>query len=142
MGRGHHFPGTGGKITAINSNSITIEQRDGKTAQVNITDKTKFRKERQDATLADFKVGDEIMVRGASSAEGVWQAEMVGSRPRGGFGGGGNFRDSITAHNTYWNRGFAGLEKPLFAGVLEPREVLRLIAQQPRVGTAKDMRWP
>jgi len=76
MGRGHRGPGVGGTITAISGNTITIKTMDGNTAQVNVTDQTRFRKDRQEAKLADLKVGENVMVRGQQN-NGVWQAEMV-----------------------------------------------------------------
>jgi len=89
MGMGHgpgrRGPGVAGSITAINENSIQIKTMDGKTAQVNLTGSTQFRKERQAAKLTDFKVGDEIFVRGRQSSDGSWQAEMIAARPAGGF---------------------------------------------------------
>jgi hypothetical protein len=65
---------------------------DGSTAQINVTDKTRFRKERQDAKLADLKVGDMIFVRGQKGSDGVWQADMVGVPPQGMMG---NFREGL-----------------------------------------------
>jgi hypothetical protein len=80
--RGPRLPGVGGTITAISATSITLKTVDGQTAQVSLSDKTQFRKERQPAKLADFKVGDDIMVRGEQK-DGAWQAEMVAARPAG-----------------------------------------------------------
>jgi hypothetical protein len=77
-------PGVAGTITAINDGSITVKTRDGKTAQVNLNGQTRFRKERQDAKLADFKIGDEIFVRGQPAGADAWTAEVVASRPAGG----------------------------------------------------------
>jgi ribosomal protein L21E len=85
-GRYRRFMGVAGTITAINSDSITVKTRNGQTAQVNLTDKTQYRKERQAAQLSDFKVGDEIVVRGQPAGQGAWQAEMVAERPAGSFG--------------------------------------------------------
>lgn len=81
---GRRGPGVAGTITAINDGSITVKTRDGKTAQVNLSDKTQFRKERQAAKLTDFKVGDEIFVRGQPAGADTWSAEVVGARPAGG----------------------------------------------------------
>ena len=85
MGRPRRGPGTAGTITALGADSITIKTMDGKTAEVKLSDKTQFRKERQAATLSDFKVGDEIFVRGQQGTDGAWQAEIVAARPAGGF---------------------------------------------------------
>lgn len=88
--QGRRFPGVGGTVTAINGNTFTIKQMDGSTAQVQVSDKTRYRKNRQDAQLSDFKVGDMVMVRGEQK-DGVWQADMLAARPAGmgmGMGGG------------------------------------------------------
>ena len=87
-------PGVAGTITAINADSMVLKTRDGQTAQVSLSDKTQFSKERQPAKLADFKVGDEVFVRGTSAGGNSWQAEMVGTRPAGGFGT-GNMGDAL-----------------------------------------------
>src|SRR5882724_5190028 len=63
-GGGRRGPGVAGTITAISGNSITVKTMDGSTAQVNITDQTRFRKERQDVKLTDLKVGDNIFAHG------------------------------------------------------------------------------
>ena len=81
--QGRRGPGVAGTITAINGNTITVKTMDGNTAQVTVTDKTRYRKERQDAALTDLKVGDNIFVRGEKSSEGVVQAEMVAVPPQG-----------------------------------------------------------
>jgi hypothetical protein len=79
---GAGWPGFGGTITAISETSMTVKTLDGQTAQVNLSDKTQFRKERQPAKLSDFKVGDDIVVRGEQK-DGVWQAEVVAARRAG-----------------------------------------------------------
>jgi Domain of unknown function (DUF5666) len=93
-GQYHRFMGVMGTITAINSDSITVKTRNGQSAQVNLSDKTQYRKDREAAQLSDFKVGDEIVVRGQPAGPGVWQADMVGARPAGGPGM-GRFREGL-----------------------------------------------
>jgi hypothetical protein len=78
---GRRGPGTAGTITAISADSITLKTRDGKTEQVNLTQTTQFRKERQAATASDFKVGDEVFVRGQEAGTDTWNAEVVAARP-------------------------------------------------------------
>jgi Domain of unknown function (DUF5666) len=78
--------GVAGTITAISSDSLTVKTMDGATAQVKLTDKTQYRKQRQAAKLEDFKVGDQIFVRGQPAGEDAWQAEVVVARLAGGFG--------------------------------------------------------
>ncbi len=89
---GHRGPGVAGTITAINGNTITIKTMDGNSATVNLTDQTRFRKERQDAKLTDLKVGDNVFVRGEKGSDGAIQAEMVAVPPQGMMG---NFREGL-----------------------------------------------
>jgi len=96
---GRRRPGVMGTITAITANSITVKTRDGETVTVSFNDQTQFTKDRQPAKLADFKVGDMIFVRGQSTGQNAWQAEMIGART-GGVGGGagmggGGMRDAL-----------------------------------------------
>jgi hypothetical protein len=60
--------------------------------QVSLSDKTQFRKDRQLAKFADFKVGDMVFVRGERGDDGVWKAEIVGSFSGRGPGEGGGPR--------------------------------------------------
>jgi hypothetical protein len=92
-GRGGSF----GKITAINGNSLEITKPDGTKVNVKLSSTTEFRKDRQPAKIADFKVGDSVMVRGDENSDHSVTAQMVAGRTgegpggggRGGFGGGG-----------------------------------------------------
>jgi hypothetical protein len=79
--------GTFGAITQIKGDTLTLEGREGKTETVKVSDATKYRREGQDAKLADFKVGDRVFVAGELK-DGVWTAQMVGSGRAGGPGGG------------------------------------------------------
>ena len=88
------FTGVAGTITAVNPGSLVVKTMDGHTAQVALNDKTQYRKDRQTATLADFKVGDQIMVRGEPSGDNAWVAERLATRPAGGPGE-QNFRDAL-----------------------------------------------
>ncbi len=76
-----------GKITAIHSDSIEITRADNTSATVKFSDKTQYRKDRQEAKRTDFKVGDMIFVRGEEDTDHTWTAEMIGSRSGGGPGG-------------------------------------------------------
>lgn len=84
---GEHGRGLLGKITAIQEDSIEISRPDGSTVKVKLTDQTQFRKDRQPAKLADFKVGDIIFVRGEVNPDFTWTAQLVGSRNMSGPGG-------------------------------------------------------
>ncbi|MGA8493355.1 MAG: DUF5666 domain-containing protein [Terriglobales bacterium] len=77
---GHRPPGIAGTIAAIDAHAITIKTRDGQTTQVTLDDKTQYRKDRGAATLADFKVGDMIFVRGEKTGDNAWQADTVATR--------------------------------------------------------------
>ncbi len=81
---GEHRPGTGGTITAIQDGSVTIKTLEGKTVTAQISGQTQFRKDRQPAKLSDFKVGDMVMVRGQSTGENTWQADLVATRTNAG----------------------------------------------------------
>ena len=88
--------GAFGKITAIQSDSIEIAGQDGTKSSFKLTSGTEFRKDRQPAKIADFKVGDSVIVRTdpeSGNAVGA-TALMVAAAPqgfggRGGSGGGG-----------------------------------------------------
>jgi Domain of unknown function (DUF5666) len=82
-----------GKITAMHDGTIELAQPDGKTVTVKVSKDTEFRKDRQPAKAADFKVGDIVMVRGDENPDHTVTAKMIGARsggPGGPGGGGGN----------------------------------------------------
>ncbi len=91
QGRGGPMEGHGvaGKITAISSGSMELTRPDGTTVTVKLTDSTEFRKDRQPAKIADFKVGDLVFVRGDENADHTYTAQMIGARSGNGPGGGG-----------------------------------------------------
>ena len=78
---GREFRGVGGQITEISGSTLKIKQRDGSIATANTSASTRFRKEGQQASLSNFKVGDNVMVRGESASENVWTAQVVASMP-------------------------------------------------------------
>src|SRR5207302_7140281 len=80
-----------GKITAINKGSLELTRPDRTTATVKLTDKTEYRKDRQSAKLADFKVGDLVFVRGEENADHSVTAQLIGGRSGGGAQGGRGF---------------------------------------------------
>jgi len=75
------FRGAFGQITEISGSTLKLKLRDGSTGTVNTTADTKFRKEREQAKLSDFKVGDTIAVRGDSSVDKIWTAQVVSLAP-------------------------------------------------------------
>lgn len=80
-----------GKITAINKGSFELAKPDGTTQTVKLTDKTEFRKDRQAAKPADFKVGDVVIVRGEENADHSVTAQTIGGRSVSGAQGGRGF---------------------------------------------------
>jgi preprotein translocase subunit YajC len=85
---GERRPGVAGKLTAVHGESLEVTRPDGTVVTVKISGSTQFRKEREAAKLSDFKVGDNVFVRGEENADHTWTAEMTHERPAGGFGGG------------------------------------------------------
>ena len=81
-GRRGNFQGTGGTITAIDGDTLTLKTLNGGTATVKLTNSTMYRRDGQPAKLADFKVGDMVMVRGETSGENTWTAQGVMANPR------------------------------------------------------------
>ena len=77
-----------GKITAMHDGAIELTGPDGQVTTVKLTSQTEFRKDRQPAKAADFKVGDTVMVRGDQNPDHTVTAKMIGGRT-GGPGGGG-----------------------------------------------------
>ncbi|GEM_PF-548199 len=78
---GREFRGTAGQITEISGSTLKIKLRDGSIGTVNITSDTRFRKAGQQAQLSDFKVGDNVMVRGDSTGDKTWTAQVIGEGP-------------------------------------------------------------
>lgn len=97
QGQGRNGGGQGGprplfgKITAIHDGSIDIASPEGQGVTVKVTPETEFRKDREPAKIADFKVGDMVMVRGDKNADNTVTAKVIGARTGGpgGPGGGG-----------------------------------------------------
>ncbi|HKW32329.1 MAG TPA: DUF5666 domain-containing protein [Candidatus Acidoferrum sp.] len=79
----------GGKITAIKDGALELTRMDGGSVTVKLTDKTEYRKDRQSAKLADFKVGDMVLIRMEGSGDQDLTAVVVAGRTGGGPGGPG-----------------------------------------------------
>lgn len=105
-------PGTGGTITAMEGQTITLKTMNGGPATVKITDQTRFSKARQEAKLADFKVGDTILVRGEETGANTYTAQRVIAAPA----GGGNMMQMMAE----------GMGKQFIAGKVEKIEELKL----------------
>jgi len=72
--------GIAGTIGEIKKDGFTVKTLQGKTVTVKVTSETRFRKDRQDAKLADFKPGDMVMVGGEPAGSDAWTARFVASR--------------------------------------------------------------
>ena len=79
----------GGKIAAIKDGAIELTRMDGGSVTVKLTEKTEYRKERQSAKLADFKVGDMVFIRTEGEGDQNLTALMVAGRTGNGPGGPG-----------------------------------------------------
>jgi hypothetical protein len=77
------FQGVVGTITAINKNQLSLKTMDGKAVAVNLSADTHYRKDRQPASLTDFKVGEVVMVGGDPAGENTWNARFVATRSGG-----------------------------------------------------------
>ena len=75
-----------GKVTALRDGVMEITKPDGGLVVVKLTSQTAFRKDRVEAKLTDFKVGDIVMVRGDENPDHSVTAKLVGGRT-GGQGG-------------------------------------------------------
>src|SRR6266446_3690064 len=104
-----------GKITAINKGSMEVARPDGTTATVKLTDKTEYRKDRQSAKLADFKVGDMVFVRGEENADHSVTAQLIGGGTGGIIGG----------------RGFGELGKDFVVGEVKSVDAPKLTVLRP-----------
>ena len=78
-----------GKITAIKAGALELAGMDGASVTVKLTDKTEYRKDRQSAKLADFKVGDTVMIRAEGGGDQDLTALLVAGRTGSGPGGQG-----------------------------------------------------
>jgi hypothetical protein len=72
--------GIAGTIGEIKKDGFTVKTLQGKTVTVKVTSETRFRKDRQDAKLADFKPGDMVMVGGEPAGNDAWTARFVSAR--------------------------------------------------------------
>ena len=72
-----------GKITAVHEQSMEITKADGGVVVVKLTNQTVYRKDRADAKITDFKVGDVVMVRGDQNPDHSVTAKLVGGRTGG-----------------------------------------------------------
>jgi Domain of unknown function (DUF5666) len=74
---------TNGTIRTVTADGMTVKKMDGTTVTIKATKDTMFRRERQEAKLSDFKVGDSVIVAGDSAADNVVTAKLIALRPSG-----------------------------------------------------------
>jgi hypothetical protein len=74
------LPTTAGTVTAVGTNSITVEQRDGTTATIHVDGGTTFNVAgNADAKIGDVTVGMRIVAEGERNADGSLDATRVGA---------------------------------------------------------------
>jgi hypothetical protein len=81
--------GVMGKITSIKDGALELTRMDGGSVTLKLTDKTEYRKDRQSAKLADFKVGDMVLIRTEGEGDQNLTALVVAGRTGNGQGGPG-----------------------------------------------------
>jgi hypothetical protein len=85
------LPVTGGEVTAIDGNTITVIQPGGTSATIHVDGETTYRVNGAAGALSDVKVGSFIVAEGTQRADGSLDAAQVrvGLRGHGGFKGPG-----------------------------------------------------
>ena len=87
-GSGMQGHGTIGRITSMNADTLVVAKPGGSTVTIKLTGNTEFRKDREPAKLADFKVGDFVMVRGGENPDHTITADRLSGRSSNGGPGG------------------------------------------------------
>lgn len=74
----------GGKVVSVDTNAgtLTLARRDGETLVVQTNAETKIARNRQEATLADFKPGDHAMAHGERNENGQFVADHLAGGDR------------------------------------------------------------
>lgn len=81
-----------GEVKSIDGTKLTVQRPDGQTQTIEADENTSFKKGRESVTLADIKVGDHVMGRGAVK-DGVFvPSELRVGGPGMGMGMGGGRR--------------------------------------------------
>jgi hypothetical protein len=78
---------TAGVVQSIDGTNIVVKRPDNVTQTIAVDENTSFRKHREDITLPDIKVGDNVTARGALQ-NGAFLATELNVGGPGGFGGG------------------------------------------------------
>jgi hypothetical protein len=86
-------PRVGGTVTAMSGSTITVEQRDGTSATVNVTGDTTYEVSGDSATLTDVEVGMFLVAEGTENSDGSLTATAVRAADPGSMPGpGGHHR--------------------------------------------------
>ena len=86
-------PHLGGTVTAVSGSTITVEQRDGTSATVNVTGDTTYEVSGDDAALTDVEVGMVLVAEGTENSDGSLTATAVRAADPGSMPGpGGHHR--------------------------------------------------
>lgn len=91
-GRGERGPrgGVGGEVTAIDGNTLTVENRDSESVTVDVTEDTRIflMESGSEGSLSDIQVGSNIGVRGPRNDDGSVEARGIMVMPAGDMAGG------------------------------------------------------
>lgn len=109
---GNHIAG---QITAVGEKTITVRGRDGAEKIITVNNQTKFIRNKESASLSDFRVNDFVVIESDSSKDNQLVAERITggdktpqgppqSEMRGGFPGGGRMGGSFPGGGTFGNR--------------------------------------
>jgi uncharacterized protein DUF5666 len=115
-----------GKISAIGSDSIEVTGPDGTKVTLKLTSSTEFRKDRQPAKLADFKVGDPVVVRTDQADGKGTTALMVATGQFGMRSGQGDGPGTVVAGGV-----FGSLGKDFVIGEVKSMDPPRLTVLRP-----------
>lgn len=101
------LPHLGGEVTAVDGSTITVKQRDGSSATINVTGTTTYQVAGAAGALADVKVGMFLMAEGTLNSDGSLAATAVRAGTPGdhgpgdrGFHGGGFGHDDDNPNAT------------------------------------------
>ena len=91
------LPTTGGQVTAVDGNTITVTQPGGTTATIHVDGDTKYQVNGAAGALSDIKVGSFIVAEGTQRSDGSLDAAAIHAGDRGlkgpGFPGGRHLPD-------------------------------------------------
>lgn len=68
-----------GELTAIDGNTLTIKEADGRIEQVTVDGDTTYNRDREDAKLSDLKVGDHVFAHREKEGDAAFKTEHVGA---------------------------------------------------------------